>query len=231
MLPQNPLKLTSLWYLQLSNWKPSTSAERNKGSICEGRTDVKFELSYGGVSWSSSPPLRWSEKDVSVSDTLQLNLCSFPWTKAKGRKGKPRRHQRYVSANRHVAVHRQEPTRRGGQRRIRVGKERSIHILNKTQQASFPMSSTFGQGIRVPINIFVVLLGTKSTSSSISRLIAAEEQPAWAVFGAAFPNGRRGSPGGCRSTAASAVEARMRPRQGNKRCHWDKTWTTRLLWW
>lgn len=146
------------------------------------------------VSRSSSPLLRWSEKDVSVSDTLQLNLCSFPWTKAKGRKGKPRSHQRYSPANRHVAEHRQDTTRRDGQRRIGVGNERSIHILNKTQQASFPMSSTFGQGIWVPINIFVVMLVTKSTSSSISRLITAEEQPAWAVFGATFPNGRRGSP-------------------------------------
>lgn len=192
---------------------PSISAARNKGSICEGRTEVKYEASYRVVSWSSSPPLRWSEKDVSVGDTLQLNLCSFPWTKAKGRKGKPRSHQRYSPANRRGAVHRQETTRCDGQRRIRVGNELSIHILSRTQQASFPMSSTFGLGIRVPVNIFVVMLVTESTSSSISRLMTAEEQPTRAVFAAAFPTGRRGSP---RSTAASTTEARTRPRQGNE---------------
>lgn len=231
MLPQNPLKLTSLWYLQLSNWKPSTSAERNKGSICEGRTEVKFELSY----WvfHGHLPRRWGGQGrMLVSVTLSSSTSApFPGPKPKAE----RENQEGINATSLpigiVAVHRQGTTRRGGQRRIRVGSERSIHILNKTQQASFPMSSTFGQGIRVPINIFVVLLVTKSTSSSISRLITAEEQPAWAVFGATFPNGRRGSPGGCGSTAASAVEARMRPRQGNKRCHWDKTWMTRLLWW
>lgn len=149
------------------------SAARNMGNICEARTEVKYELSYWVVSRSSSPQLRWSEKDVSVSDTLQLNLCSLAWTGAKGRKGKPRSHQRCSPANRHVAAHRQETTRCDWQRRIRVGNKCSIHILNKTQQASFPMSSTFGQGIGVPINIFVVMLVTKSTSSSISRLITA----------------------------------------------------------
>lgn len=149
------------------------SAARNKGTICEASTKMKSELRNWVVSRSSSPQLRWSGKDVSVSDTLQLNPCSLAWTKARGRNGKPSSHQCRSLANRHGAVRRQETTGRDWQRRICVGNKCLIHILNKAQRASFPMSSTFGQGIGVPINIFVVLLVTKSTSSSISRLIAA----------------------------------------------------------